>query len=795
MPLLVYAVASWLAGLLAAALTWTPHTNVAAITGSCLVAGALLILAAYRTAGRAHTLCACSAVVLAAFFIGTATAQAKATCVAVLTQTGTALEVALDGRVTAGSFVRGAVRGREVAGDGVKRGEQGRARARDCRIPATLKVQGGEAPAGNIVSFTGTRTATERGLRLEGEISAGVRTEVLRSWRGRAGEALDSLFGPRAALARALLIADQDGIDVAVRDRFADAGLVHILSISGLHVALIAGALMVVASALRMPRAAAAWCSLLVVLLYVLMLGAPPPAARSAIMLATGTLVARVQRPVHPWTALALGAVIPTWHPDVVLDLGWQLSVSGMASLVAARSIMHRVRHSHPAVAPPRASALRKWRQRTARAIVAWLKSLDGWRWALTRELVTGTIASLVTAPIIAWYFGRISVIAPLSNIAAGPVITFLQPALFLALALSHWPAVARIAADACIAPLAMLDAIATRAAAVPHAAVHVAPTLVTAAALGVAMAMLVRATAARRVARYLVGAMVAVCVMVWWPTLAPVVALRPEVELHMIDVGQGDAIAIRTPRGRWILIDAGRSWNGGDAGRRVVVPYVRRLGGDIAAFILTHPHDDHVGGAASVVRALHPQTWWEPAYVGTSPTYRSALVAVDGEHIPWHRAHPGDTMNIDGVVVRALAPDSAWTVEQTDPNLASVVVMVEFGSTRWLFTGDAEAEEEQWLVNRWGNALTATVLKAGHHGSKTSSTPAFLDAVNPQVVLVSVGADNTYGHPSPLVMSEMVRRGIRVLRTDQEGTIIVGTDGQRQWVETRAGKWDLPKP
>lgn len=814
MPLLVYAVASWLAGLLAAALTWTPRTNVAAITASCVAVGALLLLVPYCASGCAHTrdgtrtqtqggkrtssqthihtLCVCGVILIAAFFVGTATAQAKAACVTMLTQNATVLQVALDGRVKAGSFVRGEVRARDSAHEVGQAGKP----ARGCRMPATLKVQDGEAAAGNIVTFIGTRTATERGLRLEGQISAGIRTEVLRSWRGRAGEALDSLFGPRAALARALLIADQDGIDMAVRNRFADAGLVHILSISGLHVALIAGALTVVASALRLPPAGAAWGSLLVVLLYVLMLGAPAPAARSAIMLATATLVSRVQRPVHPWTALALGAVIPTWHPDVVLDLGWQLSVSGMASLVAARAIMHRVRHSHPALVQPRASALRKWRQRTARAIVAWLKSLDGWRWALTRELVTGTIASLVTAPIIAWYFGRISVIAPLSNIAAGPVITFLQPALFLALALSHWPAIARTAADACITPLAMLDAIATRAAAVPHAVVHVAPTLVTAAALGVAMAMVVRATAARRVARYLVAAMVAVCVMVWWPTLAPVVvASRPEVELHMMDVGQGDAIAIRTPRGRWILIDAGRSWNGGDAGRRVVVPYVRRLGGDIAAFILTHPHDDHVGGAASVVRALHPLTWWEPAYVGTSPTYRSALLAVAGEHIPWRRAHPGDSMNIDGVVVRALAPDSAWTVEQTDPNLASVVVMVEYGSTRWLFTGDAEAEEEQWLVNRWGRALSATVLKAGHHGSKTSSTQAFLDAVNPQLALVSVGADNTYGHPSPSVMSEMARRGIRVLRTDQEGTIIVGTDGTRQWVETRAGKWDLAKP
>ncbi|MEO7359481.1 MAG: ComEC/Rec2 family competence protein, partial [Gemmatimonadaceae bacterium] len=308
--------------------------------------------------------------------------------------------------------------------------------------------------------------------------------------------------------------------------------------------------------------------------------------------------------------------------------------------------------------------------------------------------------------------------------------------------------------------------------------------------ALGIATATIVRATAARRPSRYVIVAVGAVCIAMWWPNFA---RDSGEVELHMMDVGQGDAIAIRTPKGRWILVDAGRSWNGGDAGRRVVVPYVRRLGGDIAAFILSHPHDDHVGGAASVVNALHPDTWWEPAYVGTSPTYRSALVAVQAQHIPWHRAHPGDTLRIDGVLIRALAPDSAWTSAQTDPNLASVVIAVEYKQVRWLFTGDAEIEEEEWLVNRWGSALQSSVLKAGHHGSKTSSSNVFLDAVQPSVALVSVGADNTYGHPSPSVMTEFERRGIQVLRTDRDGPIVVRTDGVRQQIETRAGKWNVP--
>jgi competence protein ComEC len=154
---------------------------------------------------------------------------------------------------------------------------------------------------------------------------------------------------------------------------------------------------------------------------------------------------------------------------------------------------------------------------------------------------------------------------------------------------------------------------------------------------------------------------------------------------------------------------------------------------------------------------------------------------------------HPGDSLVVDGVVLRFLGPDSAWTAALTDPNLASTIVLARFGQVRILLVGDAERPEEDWLLARYGDSLRADVLKVGHHGSSTSSSGPFLDAVRPRIALVSVGAGNSYGHPSAAVMATLAERGAQVLRTDRLGTIVVRTDGQRLRVDANGESWELP--
>lgn len=586
----------------------------------------------------------------------------------------------------------------------------------------------------------------------------------LEKARDNAATSIDRIFGDDAPMARALLIADQHRIPPEMKDRYSRAGMVHMLSISGLHVAIIAGSVVLLLQAARVPRSLASLLAVLITGVYVAIIGAQPPAVRSAVMLAAVAASKATQRPTTPWAGLALGAFVPLIQPRTVLDLGYQLSVVGIAGLIASGSLNRRL--------------LRK--------------RLSGWKQGVCRELLTSVVATIITAPIIAWYFGRISLIAPLANLIAGPVVSILQPLLFLTLLLAGFESLARFLSDAAHPLLATFDMIATVAAGVPGASVAIVPSLVTVVAGAGAVVAMTIATASVYPARPLILAASLLCLITVAPSIP--VPYRGGVEMHVLDVGQGDAILIRTDRGRWIVFDAGRMWSTGDAGRSTIIPYVKSRGGEVRAFVLSHAHSDHLGGAVSIMKGLAPGEFWDSAFPQGSAAYERTLRAAMAAGIEWNRVQAGMVMSVDGVTVRFLAPDSTWTASLNDPNEASTIALVEFGSTRFLLTGDAEVAEEGWLLAHARSDLKADVLKVAHHGSSTSSTDDFLAAVSPALAVISVGADNLYGHPSADVLAGLSRVGARTLRTDESGTVVIRTDGRRIKATASGVEWDISR-
>lgn len=636
-----------------------------------------------------------------------------------------------------------------------------------CALRVAIAVRSGRAAAGSVVRVTRAEaTWGERGLLLrDATLQPLEAPSWLSRWRNHVAAGIERRFGDDAGLAKALLIADTEGLTPELRDRYADAGLVHILSISGLHVGIIGAALLLLVEAARLPAAGGRIAAVAVVAVYVLAIGAPAAAVRSAALFAAITLTQLLQRPTSLWATYAIAAAVPLVEPRTVLDLGWQLSVTGYAGLIAAGRAAKRV-------------LPREWR---------------GLRRMIGRELVAGVLTTAATAPLVAWHFGRLSLVAVVSNLGAGPVVALLQPTLFLAM-LAPGDALGRFVADAARPMLRALDAVAFAAAAVPGGAVDVAPSLRSVALAAVATAMLLVAAWARHWRPWATAAMAVVALLAWLPSRA--LQRGSQLEVHLLDVGQGDAIALRTPAGRWVLVDAGRSWATGDAGRRVVVPYLRRRGGPLELFVLTHPHADHVGGAASVIEALRPRLVRDAAFVAASPDYAAMLRAAERRAADWARVRPGERIELDGVLLEFLAPDSAWTAALDDPNEASTILRVQFGAHAMLFTGDAELALERQLLQR-ANArdLDVDLLKVAHHGSITSSTEAFLDAVTPRIALVSVGRDNTYGHPSPTVMQRLLDRGATVLRTDQLGSVVLRSDGRHWEAEAAGHRWRIAQP
>lgn len=253
----------------------------------------------------------------------------------------------------------------------------------------------------------------------------------------------------------------------------------------------------------------------------------------------------------------------------------------------------------------------------------------------------------------------------------------------------------------------------------------------------------------------------------------APIVTEGDEVAFHFIDVGQGDAILITTAEGN-ILIDTSEK-----SEREALVNYLAEQNiTSLKYLILTHTDADHIGSADYVVENYDVDTVMMTDYTATTKTYERLLTAIENKGTNVIIPELRYVFTLGSLQMTIIAP----TEKFDDPNEMSLVIKAVHGETSLMFTGDAEVESEEGILENWSAAeLKVDILKVGHHGSDSSTTQAFLDALDPDAAVISCGEGNSYGHPHAEVVDRLTAKGVTIYRTDKDGTIVIISDG-KEW-------------
>jgi competence protein ComEC len=566
------------------------------------------------------------------------------------------------------------------------------------------------------------------------------------SWAQRAAGAL------RAGLQRAcaplpddpggllpgLVVGDTSRLEPAVDDDFRATGMTHLVAVSGANVAVVIGAVLLLARWARAgPWLSAALCA--VALAGFVILARPSPSVvRAGAMGAIGLIALASGRPRAAVPALAAAVtVLLVWDPELAGDAGFALSVLATGGLLL--------------LAP-------RWRDGLRRA---------GVPAGAAEALAVPAAAQFACGPVVAGLSGTVSLVAVPANLLAVPAIA---PATLLgvgaAVVSPVWPAAAEFAAWLGGWPAWWLVMVARFGARVPSGNLPWPDGLPGALLLG-ALSVAFLIAARRRLVRRLT-AVVAVAVVIGalpvrlvasgWPPGGWFVAV--------CSVGQGDTVLVPVGPGQAVVIDAGPEPASADR-------CLRRHGvRAVPLLAVTHFHADHVGGLEGVLRGRSVGTvvttaWSEPAY-GRDLVTRAAA----GKRVPVEAVTVGWSRVVGRVRVEVVGPPHEMRGTRSDPNNNSLVVRVSVEGLSVLLAGDAESEEQRALLDQVGTAgVRADVLKVAHHGSSYQD-PAFLDAVDPALALVSVGVDNGYGHPSAAVLGRLARGGARVLRTDVDGDL-----------------------
>jgi competence protein ComEC len=642
-------------------------------------------------------------------------------------------------------------------------------------------------------------------------------SHYLARLRGRLLNDLDGMLAPaedRAAIARAMLLGDRSFLDSQQAESFRETGAFHVLVVAGLHVGVLAAFLFWAGRKLRFPIAARALLTIAALGFYLAIIEDRPPVMRAALMAAIYLLARMLFRRVALLNTVCLAAVaILLFRPSEIAQASFQLSflaagiIAGIAEPLLERTaepyrraLDHLGDITRDGSHAPKAAEFRI----DLRAVSAWLRSRlpanvgDYCDWIVVMPCRIGLrlwqLAVLSVAlqigmlPLMARDFHRVSFVAPIANIPAVLLTALVVPLGFASLALgSVWRNLGIILGRALSLLIAILAACIHWFARLPSSFIRVPspPTALLicffAAALILSAAILTNRRWGREIGLAIVIALAALIVM--YPFRPRLQAGR--LEVTVLDVGQGDSIFVAFPDGHTMLVDAGglpgasyiRGMRPGlDVGEDVVSPFLWSHGlKRIDTLVITHAHEDHLGGVPAVLRNFRVGQLWVGRDEDT-PLYRRVLAEAQARKVPVSHRLRGETSDWAGVYVNVLWPDSSDPARARNDD--SLVLLIRDGADSFLLTGDIERAVERSLLTN-GDQLATNFLKVPHHGGKTSSTPAFLDAVHPAIAAISVGEANPFGHPSSDTIDRILAAGSRLYRTDRDGAITATSDGK----------------
>jgi competence protein ComEC len=650
-------------------------------------------------------------------------------------------------------------------------------------------------------------------------------SDHLARLRGRFLRTLDELFATRmeeGALARAMLLGDRSFVE---RDRVVDyqkTGVYHVMVLAGLHVGALAAFFLWGARRLHLGLFPGVLLTLLALAAYAGIVEDRPPILRAVLMAAVFLSAKLIYRRMDLINVAAMSALILlAVKPSELIDASFLLSFSSIAIIaaiavpcIARTSEPYRLALSHLSdVSRDISHAPRLIQFRIEmRAAGAWIaphlpRRLSGSGSALLAhpfraaiylwEMVfLSAILQLGMIPPLAYYFHRVTLAGPFANIPALLLTGFVVPVGFLVLAasfVSH--SAAGIFAKLLSMILSTLD-ITVRWIAGWHGASYRIP----GPSISVMLIFVGFAVALSAAIRLRVRLWIPLVALLSLLSTAVIIATYPfharlapqRLELTVLDVGQGDSLFLSFPHGKTMLVDGGGEIgtfhtggmrSGLDVGEDVVSPYLWSRGiKRIDVIALTHAHEDHLGGLPAVFENFRVGELWVGRDI-RSAAYEQLIALAKAHGVTVKHLKQGDTFSEDGVSGSVLWPEEDGE-ERAPKNDDSLVMRLTDGEESFLLAGDVERPSERGILNDQ-QAVGVNFLKVAHHGSKTSTTDAFLSAAHPAFAAISVGRDNSFGHPSPEVTERLEAAGVRVYRTDRDGAITASTDGRGLTVTT----------